>query len=448
MLIRFVVRNFLSFGKETEFNMLPSPRYTRMNAHKYELPQFSVLKLASLYGANAAGKSNLIKSIGYLQDIVRDEALPINLSDLEFRFKSSESGSVLLGTEFSINNVNLCYAIEILDNRISTEELIKTSVKSTEDSLVFRRTTSAEGKTKLELPISSNENERTKLLKEVIEVNLSTPEKPVLKLLGKLREEKFAEIGYAIDWFENKLQLISPLSKPLGLAQRIDSNPEFKSYAQNILGSFNVGITTLNIKKTPVLEFFGEENKDEGLAIIKNLKETKDQIISWKTSRGESVDIIKEKDNFYVKQIRFLHDGSHDDTVEFKMDEESDGTIRLLDFIPAFKDLITKDKVYIIDEIERSVHPLLIKELVRKYSEDATTKGQLIFTTHESNLLDQDIFRQDEIWFAEKNPSGSTELYSLSDFKEHSTIDIRKGYLNGRYGSIPFLANLTDLNWH
>ena len=121
---------------------------------------------------------------------------------------------------------------------------------------------------------------------------------------------------------------------------------------------------------------------------------------------------------------------------------------RLLDFIPAFKDLINTDKVFIIDEIERSVHPLLIKELVRKYSEDANTRGKLIFTTHESNLLDQDIFRQVEIWFAEKTPSGSTELYSLSDFKEHNTIDIRKGYLNGRYGSIPFLGNLTDLNWH
>ena len=121
---------------------------------------------------------------------------------------------------------------------------------------------------------------------------------------------------------------------------------------------------------------------------------------------------------------------------------------RLLDFIPAFKDLINTDKVFIIDEIERSVHPLLIKELVRKYSEDANTRGKLIFTTHESNLLDQDIFRQVEIWFAEKTPSGSTELYSLSDFKEHNTIDIRKGYLNGRHGSIPFLGKLIDLNWH
>jgi AAA15 family ATPase/GTPase len=130
------------------------------------------------------------------------------------------------------------------------------------------------------------------------------------------------------------------------------------------------------------------------------------------------------------------------------LEEESDGTVRLLDFVPAFKNLISSEKVYIVDEIERSIHPLLIKELVKKFSLDNKTRGQLIFTTHESNLLDQEIFRQYEIWFVEKDLNGSTDLYSLSDFKEHKTIDIRKGYLNGRYGSIPFLGNLEDLKWH
>ena len=76
------------------------------------------------------------------------------------------------------------------------------------------------------------------------------------------------------------------------------------------------------------------------------------------------------------------------------------------------------------------------------------TKGQLIFTSHESNLLDLDIFRQDEIWFVEKdNKSGDTKMYSLSEFKPRYDLDIRKGYLKGRFGAIPFLAKLHDLNW-
>jgi AAA15 family ATPase/GTPase len=120
----------------------------------------------------------------------------------------------------------------------------------------------------------------------------------------------------------------------------------------------------------------------------------------------------------------------------------------LLEYIPALSFLINTDATFVIDEIERSVHPLIIKELIAKFSEDQDTKGQLIFSTHESNLLDQDIFRTDEIWFAEKNNAGASKLYSLSDFKEHNTIDIRKGYLNGRYGAVPFLGNLEDLNWN
>ena len=171
-------------------------------------------------------------------------------------------------------------------------------------------------------------------------------------------------------------------------------------------------------------------------------------MIGLRSRRGDEIIIVKENGVINVKQLKLEHKGKNGQLINFNIDEESDGTIRLLDFIPAFQDLISKSKVFLIDEIERSIHPLLIKELVKKFSEDNKSEGQLIFTTHESNLLDQDLFRQDEIWFAEKDKNGITDLYSLSDFKEHKTIDIRKGYLNGRYGSIPFLANLKDLNWH
>ena len=99
--------------------------------------------------------------------------------------------------------------------------------------------------------------------------------------------------------------------------------------------------------------------------------------------------------------------------VEFKINEESDGTRRLLEYLPAWDELIKIEATYIIDEIERSIHPLIIKELVDKFSKDESTKGQLIFSTHESNLLDQEVFRTDEIWFTEKNISGATKVYSL-----------------------------------
>ena len=105
------------------------------------------------------------------------------------------------------------------------------------------------------------------------------------------------------------------------------------------------------------------------------------------------------------------------------------------------------DCTFIIDEIEQSIHPLIMKEIIKKFGDDPRTTGQLIFSTHDVNLLDQEIFRQDEIWFAEKNAVGASRLYPLSDYKEHATIDIEKGYLAGRYGGVPYLGDLRDLNW-
>ena len=89
----------------------------------------------------------------------------------------------------------------------------------------------------------------------------------------------------------------------------------------------------------------------------------------------------------------------------------------------------------------------MIKELMRSVSESKQARGQLLFSTHESSLLDQSIFRPDEIWFAQKDADSSTKLYPLSDFNIHNTANIENGYLQGRYGGIPFLSNIKDLNW-
>ena len=115
--------------------------------------------------------------------------------------------------------------------------------------------------------------------------------------------------------------------------------------------------------------------------------------------------------------------------------------------MPLIYTIMKGDAVYIVDEIERSIHPILIKSIISKISDSHEAKGQLIFTTHESCLLDQSIFRPDEIWFAQKDVDQSTQLYPLSDYNSHKTANIENGYLNGRYGGIPFLSNLSDLKW-
>ena len=129
------------------------------------------------------------------------------------------------------------------------------------------------------------------------------------------------------------------------------------------------------------------------------------------------------------------------------MNEESDGSLRLLDFIPMLIDLRLNESVYLIDEIDRSMHPMLSQKILEYYFNKLSSDrdNQLIFSTHESNLLNLELIRADEVWFVEKDREGVSHLYSLAEFKPRE--DIRKGYLQGRYGAIPFFASIKNLKW-
>jgi predicted ATPase len=256
-------------------------------------------------------------------------------------------------------------------------------------------------------------------------------------------------VRVAYQWFETGLTIIYPDTKSVGLVLEIETKKRFKDFATELMYALNTGITNLKVEVKNIEEFFGKDNQKEIDVIKTEVNNNPDKMIPIMINQAteEQVEIVIEKGQTLTKRLLFEHRGEKEKNVEFKIYEESDGTRRLLEYLPVFYNVIKNSPTFIIDEIERSIHPLIIKELIEKFSKDESTKGQLIFSTHESNLLDQEVLRTDEIWFAEKSILGSTKLYSLSDFKEHNTIDIRKGYLNGRYGAIPFLGNLQDLSW-
>ena len=157
--------------------------------------------------------------------------------------------------------------------------------------------------------------------------------------------------------------------------------------------------------------------------------------------------VVYEHGECLLKMMQPIHVDISGNDCQMPLESESDGTIRIIDYIPFIYSIFIEDKTYFIDEIERSVHPVMIKVIISKISEKESCRGQLIFTTHESCLLDQKILRADEIWLTQKDSSQATQIYPLSDFNIHKTANIEHGYLNGRYGGIPFLSNLKDLNW-
>ncbi|MBS9773464.1 MAG: ATP-binding protein [Trichodesmium erythraeum GBRTRLIN201] len=444
MLIRFVLENMFSFGERKEFTTIPNKRLKTLQNHKYNVDGFEILKLSSIYGANGAGKSNLIKSLFQFQKLITREEIPFRLKDTQYKF--GDQKNQILAIEFFQDNTPLYYGMVLSEGIISVEELYVSGLGEKDDELVFERKTIGE-ETSIKFLDEFESDEKSQLLKTVLLEEFVKPNEPVLKLLSNRDNIFLKDVKKAYEWFSETLQVITPNSKPRALAHKIDTDTEFKKYAEDLMCSFNIGIKSLGTEKKNIKEFFGEDNENELDKLIKEVEDSPKKMLGLRSRRGDELILVKENGTIWVKSLKIEHSSSGNSAF-FDLDEESDGTIRLLDFVPAFKNVISSEKVYVVDEIERSIHPLLIKELVKKFSLDNGTRGQLIFTTHESNLLDQEIFRQDEIWFAEKDLNGSTDLYSLSDFKEHKTIDIRKGYLNGRYGSIPFLGNLEDLKWH
>jgi hypothetical protein len=252
----------------------------------------------------------------------------------------------------------------------------------------------------------------------------------------------------AFNWFQQTLRVIGPTSNQYALAQKLDNDPHFRKFVGAILPCLNLGISNLEFVSKTENDVSGIPESPFSPETGASTSNSKRTTLHYKIKEHQPLTSVKEHTQPLGKKLQVSQINQIGKQVNFNLQSISDGTIRLLDYLSAFYDLINQPKVYLIDEFNRSIHPSLAKELVKKFATDNQTKGQLIFTTQESNLLDQSIFRQDEVWLAEKKANGATELYALSDFKEHNTIDIRKGYLNGRYGAVPFLTDLQDLNWH
>ncbi len=448
MLIRFAIKNLFSFKEETEFNLLPS-KAKRLSHHKYSKSGIEILKLSALYGANGSGKSNLIRSISLLKMMILKGAIPNSLTSQKFKLsESSQTEPVELAIEFFANNTIYYYSIAINDG-IIIDEFFSSNNAQQEDEMIFHRNYEYR-ETSVSFFEEFEEVKENLTLKKIIETDLLKPNQPLFSLLNSISNNAFVDIKLAYHWFEHGLTVIYPETKATGLVLEIESKEGFKEFANELMCSFNTGITNLRVDIKSVEDFFGKDNQKEVDEIKAELKNNPGKKIGLMTNAktSEEVVVVNDGGKILAKRLIFEHKGDKNQNVEFRFDEESDGTRRLLEYLPAFSSVIQNSPTFIIDEIERSIHPLIVKEIVSKFSKDESTKGQLIFSTHESNLLDQDIFRTDEIWFTEKSILGSTKLYSLSDFKEHNTIDIRKGYLNGRYGAIPFLGNLQDLNWH
>lgn len=441
MLLRLIAENITSFKDAVEFNTFPSSKSHSHENHKITCGHATALRMSAIYGANGAGKSNLLQALNLLQAFVKAESIrKIDFYDnptfkLDSQCSDKPSG---LAVEFFSNNNVFYYHIEFTPDEFVLEELLLS--KKSKDVELFKRR-------KGDISIDSSHIGKgiTEQFQDALK-RLVRPDMLLLSFLGKYYSSESPLVVDAYLWFVNNLQLVLPNMFHGFVPHMIDTDHEFSELVNEILPELKTGISKLSVKKELIIE---EDIKSGKLMQL--VKQAKEHPGEPQTTRNrfadDVVNVIYEDGNVYIKTLVAVHRNLNGSDVEISLHNESDGTRRLIEYMPLLYAVTKKDIVYVVDELERSIHPIMIKDIVRNLSESKTAKGQLIFTTHESGLLDQSIFRPDEIWFAQKDAEQATQLYPLSDFNIHKTANIENGYLNGRYGGIPFLSNLKDLHW-
>lgn len=444
MLIRFQVKNLYSFEEETEFNLLTNDS-EHLPHHKKHCNGVDFLRLSAIYGANASGKSNFVRAIGLLQNIVKKGKIIDEVSDYKFKLsKEALTKPISLAIELLSNSKMYYYTLTFDQKKILNETLVET-FKDKEDRIVFERSLTNE---RQEIPFieSQVKNEKERMFLELLSDKLLSKDELLLTFLTQKYPNEYADIDNVFEWFSDVLIVLnSNFNKIRGIAHKFDTDDSTTMFANAFIPTLGTGIQKIDIQKR---EIVGQGNEMNYLK--DNIKNDQEQLFTnTNPDTGEEITfVMEENDKIFAKRIFTEHLDKEGHKVFFPFGWESDGTKRLLEYTPLINGVINAEVVFVVDEIERSIHPMMIKELIRKISSDTSAQGQLIFTTHESCLLDQEILRTDEIWFTQKDKGGATHMYSLSDFNISNTANIEDGYLNGRYGGIPFLSNLKELNWH
>lgn len=392
MLVQFMLKNVLSFKEETILDM------TAINAYK-EYPcniidygkKEKYLRVAAIYGANASGKSNIYMAMRYFQRIVAQslnnvgdgEETAIKMFYQPFSFDAEEENS-----EFQIVQVlgdfEYKYGFEYNANCIVTEWLYRKNLKTNRTSIVFERTTE-------KVEFGSCVRKECDAYKEQI-----PPETLVLTFFNKLKmKSDIFEIVYA--------------------------------------GVMDTLVVPTN---------FCEDTRLLEALLPQLIDEEKSALLNFLSAIDTGIRDIEYDDN--EKEIKFItyHMGKDGQLHPLNLFFESEGTIKSIMLFIYVRTAILYDKSIFVDELNIKLHPLLLKFIIDLFYEN-DSRAQLLYTTHDTTLLDKKFFRRDQIWFVQKDEFGYSELSALSDFKVRSDASFEKDYLAGVYGGIPCLKEFS-----
>ena len=448
MIVSFSFSNFRSVAGEQTLSFVASKKFQDgHNNHSMNVPgsDEKVLRVGVLYGANGAGKSNVFKALTYVEAMATETRNKNGGTAREpFRFsKENQDLPSSFDLQFIVADKLYRFGFAVDDERILEEWLVR--VEGGREIVLYERVVSAEGKSVIKAPVARKAG---KSLAALATIGGPQNQTFLATINATLEEENFGdEIRAILTWFEVGLDLVSPTTSYPMLNERLAQDEDFLKFAGEFMRGASTGVYNLVVNQREVTESEIRAMMPEAIAtqMLETTKPGETTVVQMPLG-GDVLLERSAQDHFYFRTIQAVHEDSNGKVMPLNLDEESDGTQRLLDLLPALYELHTTDAVYFIDEIDRSMHPLLVWKFLEFFLNGCGQgRSQIIVTTHESNLLDLDLLRRDEIWFAEKDPAGATRLYSLADFKIRKDLEIRKHYLQGRFGAIPFLGNLDQL---
>ena len=415
MLIEFSVKNFLSFKDKVTLSMEKGNGDEKLE-NVFTKNDVDLLRTTAIYGANAAGKSNLLKAFTCAILMVRNSHLiPLGgkwnfIKPFLFDKKTSKEPSEFEFV-FITNNVKYKYFFSADKDKIYDEVL--DAYYTQKPTNIFTRTNTNN---------YDFTNDKNKL--ESLKVK-NTENKLFLNTATTWNYDKTKD---AFLWFSNAIDTYDSFSNitDMDLKEYSSDDNELKEFALKLLKEADILIKDIHVD-------YEEKEMDSTMLdmFVPPLVRTNGTFKMSNVKIELDHEVIDEDNKKRIYKLNF--------------DDESSGTKILFAFAPFLKRAFESTKIMIVDELERSMHPALVEFIMKLFNNKDINKAnsQLIFTTHATNLLSLDLLRRDQIWFAEKNPdTGVSELYPLDSFSVRKDENIQKGYINGRYGAIPFIKDV------
>lgn len=446
MLLRLKAENFNSIDQAIEFTMQATKESQHCSrvAEGSELP-VRILQTAAIWGPNASGKSNFCKLLMFAQSMVVDGTRPDGgIPRHAFRLRRN-SATEPSRFEFDLlvgqigNEQQYRYTFSLTDKKIIHESLFQ--IRSSTEKVFFSRDINAE----------TNQTEWN--LDWWKKKSITEEERMFAKFVARGTKDNQLFLHEAMDrnleilapvyrWFRDQLVVVQPDDDFLTLTIHEPERAELRSYAAGLLSSTGSGITGIEaIEVSANAMGIPSEVRNK---MLEDLKNDSGGVIV-RSSDGDRFSVFRKDGDLVTSRLitfRLMDDGTK---VPFELSEESDGTRRVFDLSPLFHELDSEysNKVFVIDEFDRSMHGLLSRALLKNYFSTRTqaSRAQLIFTTHDLMLMDQSLLRRDEMWFVDRTSIGATVMNRLSEHKNlRYDKDVRKAYLDGIFAALPVIT--------